>query len=91
MIPLDPVTQVRGAGDGLIVLASFTNLAAIGPDGQVWVTERLCLDSLKIVDANADRIDCLGDFLDDVEAFTVAAGTGEVVEGRRFLHTWPGR
>lgn len=90
-IPLNPVTQVCGVGSDLIVIASFSNLTAIGAHGMAWTSERLCLDSLKIVHASASSIECIGDFLDGVEAFTVAASTGELLEGRRFRDTWPGR
>lgn len=89
-IPLDPVTQVCSAGSDLIVMASFSDLTAIGGNGQAWTSERLCLDSLRIVHASAGSIECTGDFLDGVEAFTVAASTGELLEGRRFRDTWPG-
>lgn len=90
-IPLDPVTQVCSAGSDLIVMASFSDLTAIGAHGQPWTSERLCLDSLRIIHASASSIECIGDFLDGVEAFTVAASTGELLKGRRFRDTWPGQ
>lgn len=90
-IAMSPVTQVSCAGRDLIVLASFAGLVAIGPRGQVWASERLCLDNLKIVSASADSIDCIGDFIDDTESFTVDAHAGTLRAGRRFLDTWPGQ
>lgn len=90
MILPGPVTQVTSAGSDLIALASFDGLTVIGRRGQAWASERLCLDSLKIVNASAASIECLGDFPDGVEAFTVAASTGELLEGRHFRDTWPG-
>jgi hypothetical protein len=90
-ISLSPITQASSAGKGLIVLASFANLAAIAPHGQAWASERLCLDNLEIVSANAEGIDCTGDFIDGTESFTVDAHRGTLIAGRRFLDTWPGQ
>lgn len=90
-IAISPVTHVTSAGTDLIVLAGFDSLTAIGPHGQVWASERLCLDNLRIVSASADRIDCLGDFLDATGSFTVNAHDGTLAAGRRFLDTWPGQ
>jgi len=89
-IPLTPITLVRSAGEDLIVLAGFSNLAAIGPRGQAWISERLCLDNLKITGTDANKIQSIGDFLDGAENFAVDAQTGELREGRRFLDNWPG-
>jgi hypothetical protein len=89
-IAMSPVTHVTSAGTDLMVLTGFDSLTAIGPHGQVWATERLCLDNLRIVSAGADRIDCLGDFIDATESFTVDALDGTLAAGRRFLDTWPG-
>ena len=89
-IAMSPVMQVSSADEGLLVLASFANLTAIGPEGQSWTSERLCLDHLKIVSASEHSIDCIGDFIDATESFTVDARTGNLHAGRRFLDTWPG-
>jgi hypothetical protein len=91
VISFSPITQASSAGTDLIVLASFSNLTAIGPYGQAWASERLCLDNLKIVSASADGIDCTGDFIGCTESFTVDAHTGTLKAGRRFLDTWPGQ
>jgi hypothetical protein len=90
-IPPEPVTQVCGAGHDLVVLADFSNLTAVGRDGHAWTSERLCLDSLKIISASSSSIECIGDFMEGTEAFTVTAGTGELLRGRRFRDTWSGR
>jgi hypothetical protein len=90
-IPLEPVTQVCGAGRDLVVLADFSNIAAVGRDSHAWTSERLCLDFLKVISANSSSIECTGDFLEGTEAFTVAASTGELLQGRRFRDAWPGR
>jgi hypothetical protein len=86
-----PVTQASGAGPDLIVLASFSELTAIGPHGPAWVSERLCLDRLTIRTASAESIECTGDFIEDVQHFKVDARTGTLQEGPRFLDTWPGQ
>lgn len=83
------MTHVRGAGDDLIVLASFSSLAAINPSGQAWVTERLCLDNLTVTSANAAAIWCTGDFLEGKEDFAVDTRTGHLREGPRFPGNWP--
>jgi hypothetical protein len=88
-IDLAPVTHVRRAGDGLIVLVSFASLAATSPRGQAWVTERLCLDNLRITGADAAAIRCTGDFLEGTQDLAVDARTGDLREGPRFLDNWP--
>lgn len=88
-IDLAPVTQVRGAGDGLIVLASFSSLAAISPRGQAWVTGRLCLDNLTITGTDAAAIRCTGDFLEGTHDLAVDARTGQLRDGPRFPGNWP--
>jgi hypothetical protein len=86
-----PITQASGAGKGLIILASFASLTAIGLRGLAWVSEPLCLDNLRIVTASADSIECIGDFVEGTEHFKVDGHTGRLQEGRRFLDTWPGQ
>jgi hypothetical protein len=83
------VTQVCGAGSGLIVLASFSSLAAISPRGQAWATERLCLDNLTITGTDAAAIRCTGDFLEGTHDLAVDARTGQLREGPRFPGNWP--
>lgn len=91
-IDLDPVTQVRRAGDlNLVVLATDLDLTAIGPDGRAWSSERLCLDGLRILDATADGIRCAGEVLGGVEELIVDPDDGQVRSGPRFLDRWPGR
>lgn len=75
-IDLAPVTHVRRAGDGLIVLVSFASLAATSPRGQAWVTERLCLDNLRITGADAAAIRCTGDFLETHRTSPSTPGPG---------------
>lgn len=88
-IRLHPITQVRRAGDDLIVLASFSRITAIGRRGQAWISKPLCLDDLRILDADEHDVSCVGSFLEGSGAFTVDAHTGQRRPGRRFLDTWP--
>src|ERR1700722_20227189 len=83
-IELAPVRQVCGAGDGLIVLASWSGLAAISPHGRAWVTGRLCLDNLTITNTDAVVIRCTGDFPDGIKNLAVDTRTGQLREGPRF-------
>jgi hypothetical protein len=89
VISLTPITQVCPAGGTVMVLASFSSLAAIGQHGLAWVSERLSLDDLRITGTGADSIDCDGSFLDSTQRFTVDTHTGQVKTGPRFLDTWP--
>jgi hypothetical protein len=89
---LRPVTQVCRVGDlDQIVLVSYSNLAALGPAGLAWHSERLCLDDLRVRDAAARGIYCSGDFADSTEEFTVDPHNGRVRSGPRFLDSWPSR
>ncbi|HEX8863208.1 MAG TPA: hypothetical protein VGC06_29775 [Actinomycetes bacterium] len=91
VVDLEPVTQVRRVRDlDLLVLAGHSDLAALGPTGLVWHSERLCLDDLRVLDAAAEGIRCAGDLLGSSEEFTVDALTGQVRSGPRFLDIWPG-
>lgn len=46
-IPIDPVRDVRAApGVSLLLLADHTDIAAIGPRGDIWRSPRLCWDDL---------------------------------------------
>jgi hypothetical protein len=88
-ISLSPITQVQKAGGDLLALASFSGLTAIGPQGQAWTSERLCLDDLRILDADEHTISCCGSFLEGSEGFAVGTHTGQHQAGRRFLDSWP--
>jgi hypothetical protein len=84
-----PITQVCLAGDTVMLLASFSNLAAISRHGLAWVSERACLDDLDITAADAGSIDCTGSFLDSTRRFILDTRTGQIKAGPRFLDTWP--
>jgi hypothetical protein len=87
---LRPVTQVCRVGDlDQIVLVGYSNLAALGPTGLAWHSERLCGDDLRVLDATAHGIRCCGDFAGSSEEFTVDPYNGQVRSGPRFLDSWP--
>jgi hypothetical protein len=92
VLDLEPVTQARRVRDlDLLVLAGFVFMAALGPTGLAWHSERLCLDDLRVLDATADGIHCCGDFVGSTEEFTVDPHSGQLRSGPRFLDSWPGR
>src|SRR6266536_513142 len=91
VLDLEPVTQVRRVRDlDLLVLAGFVFMAALGPAGLAWHSERLCLDDLRVLDATADGIHCCGDFVGSTEEFTVDPRSGQLRSCPRFLDSWPG-
>jgi hypothetical protein len=89
-IRLTPITQACRAGRDLIILASFSELMAISPSGQAWVSQRLCVDDLRIVSASGDSIEWIGDFVSSTESLSVNARTGELRDGPRLPDGWPG-
>lgn len=91
-LSLWPVTQVCRVRDlDRVVLVSHSNLAALGPAGLAWNSQRLCLDNLRVLDAAAHGISCSGDFVGSTEEFTVDPSNGQIHSGPRFLDSWPGR
>ena len=58
---LMPITDIRSIPDsGLVVFADFIRLTAVGKDGIVWQSPRLCWDDLKIQKMSHDRIEGVG-------------------------------
>ena len=61
LIQLYPVRQSVVVSDPeLLVLGSFTRIAAYDRVGRKWTTEHLCSDDLKIVGVKGMWIECLG-------------------------------
>jgi hypothetical protein len=81
--PLIPdVCAVRHfPGLDLLLLASPTDLTAVGRDGLRWTTARLCLDELRLVSASPLGIVCSGSFVDTDEQLVVAPEDGRLISG----------
>ena len=79
----------RADGWDLLLLAGFTDLAAVGPAGVAWRSRRLGLDGLKIIKSEEDSIVCTVEHLGGVETIAVDPVTGEQMEGTRFDSYWP--
>ncbi len=78
-LPLRPVTQVLPAPDaGLLLLAGFHDIAAIGATGLFWETARLTWEGLTLGDIRDGQLHGLGwDMRTDRELpFTVDLNTG---------------
>jgi hypothetical protein len=69
----------------VLVLADFTELAAMGEDGIRWESGRLCLDGLEIQRVSGSEIHCRGDYLEGPEPFVIDALSGRLISGRRFI------
>lgn len=71
-------------GASLLLLAGYTDIVAIGPDGVKWRTQRLAADGLRITEASADGIHCAIDALDGSPAsIIVDPANGSVRTGPR--------
>jgi len=58
-LPISPVVDLqRPTGTDLLVVASFTILAAIDDSGLRWVTGQLFIDDLELVDDRPGRSTC---------------------------------
>jgi len=84
-LPIWPVLVVRRLpATDLVVIGSFTNLAAIDEFGPRWVTDRLFLDDLEIVDGPPGKIYVKGLVsltASDPELLVIDADRGTVIEG----------
>ncbi|PZS07042.1 MAG: hypothetical protein DLM55_11920 [Acidimicrobiales bacterium] len=79
----DEVNQaVPVSGASLLLLAGYTDIVAIGPDGVKWRTQRLAADGLRITEASADAIYCTIDALDgSLASIIVDPASGKVRAG----------
>jgi hypothetical protein len=84
-LPIHPITATaRPDGTDLIVVGSFTELAAIDKVGLLWVTDRLFHDDLELVTGPPGKVYVQGSvgFLpSDPELLTIDPATGKVVAG----------
>jgi hypothetical protein len=79
-IAIDAVVNVLPvAGAPVLLLATDTSLAGIGPDGFVWQRPRIVLDSLRVIRAGADAVVCSGEVATGrMATITITPTTGEV-------------
>ncbi|MCO1582049.1 hypothetical protein M8C13_40500 [Crossiella sp. SN42] len=72
----DQVAQVVPVlGMPLLLLVSWTDLVAIGPDGVAWESARLALDGLRVLEASAEGIRCVDDLAEIVVVDPVTGRT----------------
>jgi hypothetical protein len=94
-LPVHPVTAVdRPSGTDLVVVGSFTELAAIDSLGLRWVTERLFKDDLKLATGPPGKVYVQGSLADpsiDPEVLTIDSATGKVIAGERYSSRSPDR
>lgn len=58
-LPIFPVTRIHVLETpSLLLLTSFSRILALGAAGEVWRSEQLGADDLRIVYADSQRIDC---------------------------------
>lgn len=77
-----PIRSIIDEGD-VILLASWIDVAAVGTSGTLWISERLCLDDLKVEGVIDGRVECRGFFGEpDEDPITLDVRTGEQVGGR---------
>jgi hypothetical protein len=84
-LPISPVLHVqRPSGMDLLVVGSFTNLAAIDYSGLRWVTGRLFIDDLELVEGLPGKIYVRGSvnsIPSAPELLVIDPSRGELVEG----------
>lgn len=87
-LPIRPVICVqRPSGTDLLVVGSFTNLAAIDDSGLRWVTGRLFIDDLELVEGPPGKIYVRGSVSSipsSLELLIIDPSRGELVEGPRY-------
>ena len=78
-IPCTPILQAQLIPSlSLLVVASYTDLAAVGPEGVRWRTPRVSLDGITIKSASEELIVGIAKDVTDADVeFTVDPKTGE--------------
>lgn len=80
-MPIRAVVPVQDAHSTLLV--SWTDVTALGTDGVLWRTRRLCLDDLEVEHVGQGLVHLRGTFEDISDGtMVVDLGTGEQVGGR---------
>jgi hypothetical protein len=87
-LPISPVLHVqRPTGMDLLVVGSFTNLAAVDDNGLRWVTGRLFIDDLELLEGPPGKISVRGS-VNSVpsapEVLIIDPSRGELIEGPRY-------
>jgi hypothetical protein len=94
-LPIHPITAAdRPSGTDLVVLGSFTELAAVDSLGLRWVTEKLFNDDLKLITGPPGKVYVQGWLADrsiNPEVLTIDSATGNVIGGERHSSTSPDR
>jgi hypothetical protein len=87
-LPISPVLHVqRPSGMDLLVLGSFTNLAAVDEVGLRWVTGQLFIDDLELVEGPPGKISVRGSVHSvpsASELLMIDPSLGEIVEGAQY-------
>ncbi len=87
-LPIRPVIHVeRPTGMDLLLIGSFTSLAAVDEAGLRWVTGRLFLDDLELVDGQPGKIYVQGSvhsIPSDPELLTIDPSRGDLMSGPRY-------
>jgi hypothetical protein len=87
-LPIRPVIHVqRPSRTDLLVVGSFTNLAAIDRSGLRWISGRLFIDDLELVEGPPGKICVRGSVSSvpsDPELLVIDPYRGELIEGRRY-------
>jgi hypothetical protein len=87
-LPVGPVVDLqRPSGTDLLVIGSFTKLAAVDDVGLRWVTGRLFLDDLDLVTGPPGKIYVRGSphpMPGDPELLVIDPSRGEIIEGHRY-------
>ncbi len=78
-----PTTEMRAAKSAqTLVLASPWAMTGIRAHGQIWVSPRLAIERLEIIEVTGGVIRGQGDAADGGPTFTIDLFTGEVLTGR---------
>jgi hypothetical protein len=84
-LPIGAFTSAdRPDGTALLVVGSFTHLAAIDAVGLLWVTDRLFTDELKLMVGPPGKVYVQGwchSIPSDLEVLTIDPATGRVIAG----------
>lgn len=87
-LPIHPITAAdRPSGTDLVVVGSFTELAAVDSLGLLWVTDKLFDDDLKLATGPPGKVYVQGWLADrstNSEVLTIDSATGKVIAGERY-------